>query len=190
MARRGASPMTLIGRALVAAVERVTKRLGRKVRALYVGDDQAAAPDAQPFEDVVSDAPADEPDVARDEADLSLIFFTSGTTGRPKGVPRTQRAEYAAALANLVQHPWRLHERALGVMPLYHTMGVRTLLSMVCLSGAFVILRDWTAEEALALCERERVSALFLVPTMYQMMLRSPEFDRSDLSSIDHVSYA
>src|SRR5262249_46960386 len=61
--------------------------------------------------------------------DLSLLLYTSGTTGRPKGVPRRHRAERAAALAHVAQNLYARGERTLGVMPLYHTMGVRSLLA-------------------------------------------------------------
>ena len=62
--------------------------------------------------------------------DLSLLLYTSGTTGRPKGVPRRHRAERAAALAHVAQNLYCRGERTLGVMPLYHTMGVRSLLKI------------------------------------------------------------
>jgi 2-furoate---CoA ligase len=67
--------------------------------------------------------------------DLSLLLYTSGTTGRPKGVPRRHRAERAAALAHVGQNLYARGERTLGVMPLYHTMGVRSLLAMALLDG-------------------------------------------------------
>ncbi len=59
------------------------------------------------------------------------MLYTSGTTGRPKGVPRTHAAEHAAAVAHLVQTGGRPGEVTLGVMPLFHTMGLRTLLATV-----------------------------------------------------------
>src|SRR5262249_35852286 len=59
----------------------------------------------------------------------SVMLYTSGTTARPKGVPRRQHAERAAALAHVAQNLYRQHERTLGVMPLYHTMGVRSLIA-------------------------------------------------------------
>ena len=67
--------------------------------------------------------------------DLSLLLYTSGTTGRPKGVPRRHRAERAAALAHVAQNLYARGERTLGVMPLYHTMGVRSLLAMALVDG-------------------------------------------------------
>src|SRR6516164_2207317 len=83
-------------------------------------------------------APATKP---RADADAwSVMLYTSGTTARPKGVPRRQRAERAAALAHVAQNLYRNGERTLGVMPLYHTMGVRSLLAMSLIGGAFVCL--------------------------------------------------
>src|SRR5471030_2686250 len=79
--------------------------------------------------------------------DFSLMLYTSGTTGRPKGVPRRHRAERAAALAHVAQNIYRNGERTLGVMPLYHTMGVRSLLAMALVDGLFVCVRRWNAPQ-------------------------------------------
>lgn len=66
----------------------------------------------------------------------SVMLYTSGTTAKPKGVPRRQRAERAAAIAHVAQNLYGRNERTLGVMPLYHTMGVRSLLAMSVIGGA------------------------------------------------------
>jgi len=69
------------------------------------------------------------------ETDLSLLLYTSGTTGRPKGVPRTHRNHHAGALAHVIQCGYEWAERTLGVMPLYHTMGIHSLTSMAAVNG-------------------------------------------------------
>jgi 2-furoate---CoA ligase len=79
----------------------------------------------------------------------SLMLYTSGTTAQPKGVPRRQRAERAAAVAHVAQNLYRHGERTLGVMPLYHTMGVRSLLAMSLIGGAFICLRRFDVGAAL-----------------------------------------
>ena len=97
----------------------------------------------------------------------SVMLYTSGTTARPKGVPRRQRAERAAALAHVAQNLYAHGERTLGVMPLYHTMGVRSLLAMSLIGGAFVCLPRFDVARALELIAAERITNLYLVPTLY-----------------------
>jgi 2-furoate---CoA ligase len=125
-----------------------------------------------------------------DDSALSLILYTSGTTGRPKGVPRTQRAEYAATLAHIVQCGYTMGESTLGVMPLYHTMGMRSLLSMLMLNGKYVAMRDFEPAAALATIARERISCLYLVPTVFYALLRDPAAASADLSSVRKLAYA
>ena len=81
-------------------------------------------------------SPVAPPSIAAE--DTSIILYTSGTTGRGKGVPRTHRAERAASMAHIAQNSLPMEDIALGVMPLYHTMGIRILLASTLLSGTFV----------------------------------------------------
>jgi 2-furoate---CoA ligase len=93
-----------------------------------------------------------------DEHEPSLMLYTSGTTGRPKGVPRSHRADRAAGIAQALQHGYRFGDRTLGVMPLYHTMGIHSLITMHVLGGCFVSQPRWDAEEALRLIQDERIT--------------------------------
>jgi len=120
----------------------------------------------------------------------SVMLYTSGTTARPKGVPRRQRAERAAALAHVAQNLYRNGERTLGVMPLYHTMGVRSLLAMSLIGGAFICLRRFDAGEALRLIAAERVTNLYLVPTLYHDLVHHPRFEASDVGSVRKLGFA
>ena len=63
-----------------------------------------------------------------------------------KGVPRRHRHERAAGLAHVAQNVYRRGEVTLGVMPLYHTMGVRSMLSMALVDGRFVCMPRFDAE--------------------------------------------
>jgi len=120
----------------------------------------------------------------------SVMLYTSGTTARPKGVPRRQRAERAAALAHVAQNLYRNGERTLGVMPLYHTMGVRSLLAMSLLGGAFICLRRFDAGEALRLMAAERVTNLYLVPTLYHDLVHHPLLEATDVGSVCKLGFA
>src|SRR5262249_39789887 len=120
----------------------------------------------------------------------SVMLYTSGTTARPKGVPRRHRTERAAAVAHVAQNLYAFGERTLGVMPLYHTMGGRSLLAMSLVGGCFVCLPRFSPERALALIERERITNLYLVPTLYHDLLRHPRFAASDVSSVRKLGFA
>jgi 2-furoate---CoA ligase len=122
--------------------------------------------------------------------DISLMLYTSGTTGRPKGVPRRHRAERAAALAHAAQNQYGVGEVTLGVMPLYHTMGVRSLLAMALVDGTFVCLPRFDAGEALRLIRSEKVTNLYLVPTLYHDLLGHPAFAKSDVSTVKRIGFA
>jgi 2-furoate---CoA ligase len=122
--------------------------------------------------------------------DISVMLYTSGTTGRPKGVPRRHRAERAAAVAHVAQNLYRVGERTLGVMPLYHTMGVRSLLAMALVDGCFVCLPRFDVPGALELIEREKVTNLYLVPTLYHDLISHELFARIDTSSVRKLGFA
>ncbi len=121
---------------------------------------------------------------------FSVMLYTSGTTAQPKGVPRRQRAERAAALAHVAQNLYASGERTLGVMPLYHTMGVRSLLAMSLIGGAFICLRRFDPAEALRLIVAERVTNLYLVPTLYHDLVHHPLFPQTDTSSVRKLGFA
>jgi 2-furoate---CoA ligase len=120
----------------------------------------------------------------------SVMLYTSGTTARPKGVPRRQRAERAAALAHVAQNLYARGERTLGVMPLYHTMGVRSLLAMSLIGGAFVCLRRFDAGEALRVIATERITNLYLVPTLYHDLIHHPQFGSTNVSTVRKLGFA
>ena len=125
-----------------------------------------------------------------DAEDFSLLLYTSGTTSKPKGVPRRHRSERAAAVAHVAQNLYRQGECTLGVMPLYHTMGVRSLLSMALIDGHFVCVPKFDVEATLQAIEREKVSNLYLVPTLYHMLIEHPAFARERVASVEKIGFA
>ena len=120
----------------------------------------------------------------------SLMLYTSGTTSRPKGVPRRHRAERAAAIAHVAQNLYANGERTLGVMPLNHTMGVRSLLASALIGGTFVCMAKFDPAAALRLIEAERIDNLYLVPTLYYDLVNNPAFATADVSSVRKLGFA
>jgi 2-furoate---CoA ligase len=148
-----------------------------------------ASPGATSFAALIDrDAAEAQPRV--DAEAWSVMLYTSGTTARPKGVPRRQRAERAAALAHVAQNLYGRGERTLGVMPLYHTMGVRSLLAMSLVGGGFVCLRRFEPSEALRSITAEQITNLYLVPTLYHDLVHHPLFTQTDVSSVRKLGFA
>ena len=146
-------------------------------------------PDDIPFISLVNEHEADVAPRANTEA-WSVMLYTSGTTAKPKGVPRRQRAERAAALAHVAQNLYRNGERTLGVMPLYHTMGARSLLAMSLIGGTFVCLPRFDVAQALELIEREKITNLYLVPTLYHDLVHHPRFKPERVRSVRKLGFA
>jgi 2-furoate---CoA ligase len=120
----------------------------------------------------------------------SIMLYTSGTTAKPKGVPRRHFAERTAAIAHVAQNQYGYGERTLGVMPLYHTMGVRSLLAMSLIGGAFVCLPRFDVTNALELIAAEKITNLYLVPTLYHDLIHNDVFARTNVSSVRKLGFA
>lgn len=169
------------------AVPQAAAKLGIDPRRVIVAADGAGA--GLRFDNLLAAQPVDGP-VGVDDRAICLMLYTSGTTGRPKGVPRSHRAELMAAVSQIAHHHYRPGESSLGVMPMFHTMGVRTLLSSALVNGKVVCMSDYAPEEVLRLTAQEKISALFLVPTMFHDILREPKFESFDLRGVSRASYA
>jgi acyl-CoA synthetase (AMP-forming)/AMP-acid ligase II len=117
--------------------------------------------------------------------DVSDMFFTSGTTGRPKGVMTThgQNIRVVAAWADGVG--LRPGDRYLVINPMFHTFGYKAGLLACIIRGATVISQPaFDAAEAIALIARERVTVLPGPPTLYASLLDHPARAGQDLSCL------
>jgi 2-furoate---CoA ligase len=124
------------------------------------------------------------------EDDLSVILYTSGTSGNPKGVPRSHQNEYAATFAHNFQCHYEWYDTTLGVIPLYHTMGLRSLISMMMLNGTYIVLREFDAYEAVQLIEEEKITCLYLLPNMYHDIAILPEINKYNFDQLHTIVYA
>jgi len=75
-------------------------------------------------------------------------------------------------------------------MPLYHTMGVRSLVAMSLVGGVFVCLPRFDVKGALDAIAAEKVTNLYLVPTLYHDLLHHPRFAQADVSSVRKLGFA
>lgn len=126
--------------------------------------------------------------------DVAALFYTSGTTGHPKGVPTTHEA-FLTNTENAIrclQQPRDLGEgmRTLISVPLFHVTGCNSqLLAAAQLGGASVIMPTLNLDALIAALGAERVSVLVTVPAIYSLLLRHKGFAGTDVSGIRWVGY-
>jgi long-chain acyl-CoA synthetase len=131
-----------------------------------------------------------QPDVAVDPSDDLLLVYTSGTTGRPKGVQLTH-ANVLQSTPLLVQEygPSPGDDVALVCMPLFHVSGSLWGLSCLHASATIVMLRRINPAEVLQTIDTHRISKALLVPAVIRLLLETPDIHSCNLTSLDFVLY-
>jgi len=201
-------------RVLIADSERVERvlpvlddlRAQAPLHLMTVRYDGDLPSEASRWEDVIdpASAPAELPPAEIDPDDDACIFYTSGTTGFPKGAQLTHRGSvhnilnlaFMAAVGALAGSKVGAAAPAAGgdapaqnvfmaPTPLFHVTANNCLLQPATISGSRIVLTyKWDPGRALELIERERVTNFSGVPTMSREMLMHPDWDKRDTSSI------
>jgi long-chain acyl-CoA synthetase len=145
------------------------------------------------------------PDVALAPDDDATIFYTSGTTGKPKGALGTHRNATSTVTAaafsparNYIRRgemppmpdPKAQQKATLLAVPFFHTTGCHAVLCPGLFNGIkLVLLRRWEPELAMQMIERERVTSTGGVPTIAWQLIEHPARKKYDLSSLEALSY-
>ncbi|MFQ5996644.1 MAG: AMP-binding protein, partial [Dehalococcoidales bacterium] len=118
------------------------------------------------YEDLLSSYPATEPVVSVDENDLATLYYTSGTTGLPKGIMMTHRNLVAAMINMLQALPVTADDITLHTSPFSHIASIWPLLDHICVGGTNVIIERFEPKFVLETIEGNRVTTWNSVPTM------------------------
>jgi len=124
-----------------------------------------------------------------DDAAVGILLYTSGTTSLPKGVMLTHNGFSTYVLANGEAADGEEHGTTLLAAPLYHVAGLTALTQALFTGRRVVLLPQFEAGAWLDAVARHRVTHAFVVPSMLALLLRHPNFDTADLSSLEMLTY-
>jgi len=126
---------------------------------------------------------------AADDQDLTMLLFTAGTTGSPKGVMLSHESFASYILSDVTPADPDDEERNILTVPMYHIAGIQAVMSAIYGGRTLVIQRQFEPGEWMALVERERVGRAMMVPTMLKGLMDHDEFHDRDLSSLRVITY-
>lgn len=140
------------------------------------------------YEDLLTNSSPEEPDILVDAADIWTIMYTSGTTGRPKGVMRTHESNLAQYYLNNINMGVRPTDKVMLVMPMCHVNSIFYSFPYTLLTAPVFIYNmvSFDPVDLLQTIEKYKITFTSLVPTHYIMMLTLPDEVRNsiDVSSI------
>ena len=178
--------VVVVGSRYRAALTSVLPELSevRHVIAFDAASDGGTTVDA-----LVAGADAEREEAEIDEADTTILMYTSGTTALPKGVLLTHHdfTTYVCGTVELADGSPR--GTALVCVPLHHIAGATAVMTTLFAGRKLVLMRQFDAATWLRLVERERVTHAFLVPTMVKQLLDAPELGTCNLSSLQSLAY-
>jgi len=181
----------VFGGQFVELVAGLRERLPLVRHYICVADGAGPVPDwAHDYDALLAGAAETPPRYPVGEQDWHSIYYTSGTTGKPKGVVLSQR-NWLVLVRNHLVDPFRevtSDDVLLHAAPMSHASGAFLIAHFVRGARQFIVPR-FDAGEVLAAIERERVTTSFLAPTMILMLLEHPDHAKTDKSSLRNVVY-
>ena len=178
-----------VGPQLVDLVNALRPRIPHVKEFVSIG---CTAPGMTAYEDFISNQPEAEPDVRVDEADPVFIFYTSGTTGVPRGALYTQ----GRAMDDTRRFPAALcveqGDKQVQIMPLFHVGGAKNLWGYFFAAATNVIMPriSFDPDATLKAIHDEKATDIHIVPTHLAAFLASPRVDDYDLGSLKRMFYA
>jgi len=141
------------------------------------------------YEDIIENSPPDDVFTEIDDHDTTILMYTAGTTGFPKGVMLSHNSFSSYMLENVTPADPEASESNILTVPLYHVAGIQAMMAAIYGGRTLVMERQFEPEEWMTLVETEKANRAMMVPTMLKQLLDHPNFKKHDLSSLKVITY-
>lgn len=145
--------------------------------------------EAHRYEDIIKNYPTTEISVPIQEDDVAYIFYTSGTTGRPKGAMLTHKNIITNLFNMLFELQPNPGDKILNVPPMYHCAGQNQSMTYFFYGCTTLTVKQFEPQLVLQTISKQKPNILSLVPAMLNMTLNYPEIDKYDFKFVDLMLY-
>lgn len=136
------------------------------------------------YEELIQESAPEIPSVNITDADIAQIYYTSGTTGRPKGVMLIHKNIKTHALGTIAELHLTDRDNWIHAAPLFHLADAWATFSITWVGGKHVLVPVFEAGDVLKTIEKEKITITNLIPTMLNMMINHPDVKKYDYSSL------
>ena len=180
-----AATVLIVGPDFVHVLDAIVDQLPKVTKFVVIG----GHPDHEDYDEWMARYPADDPGAQAAAGDVAFQLYSSGTTGRPKGVMLSNHNLFA--LLPMARDMWGIQRDSVNLvaMPLFHIGGGGWAVAGMYEGATSVIVRDIDPAALIRTIESERVTHAFLVPAVLQFMLMVPGVDTADFSSLETIVY-
>ncbi len=175
----------IVGQEFVPVLDAIVGQLARVKTIIVIGGHSSH----DDYERWVNAQTATDPKTPTKSSDVAFQLYSSGTTGRPKGVMLTNDNYFA--LLPAAQKIWLMSEKTVNLvaMPLFHIGGGGWATAAQYCGASSIIMRDINPAEILTWIEKYRITHAFMVPALLQFALAMPNLTTTDFSSLELIVY-